>query len=379
MKPEEEIILILSRPCSSEQSHKRVRNLLERGNVDYGRFLCLASNNGVSPFIFRSLTEEDGVPGTIAEKLKAAYYGTLKRNLCHLGETLRIAGLLADAGIGAIPLKGSLAAERFFGDAGKYPTSDIDILVRPADLERARHALEADGYRNAESMSWEDLKMCTYHAVLTKSGYHIELHWNLAIRYFSIDPEFWWQETRLTVHDGREIIELAPERYLLYLIFRAFSKGFFPLKYLALAAGLVQSTGKAFEWDDFYALAEKCGMARVAAFTVSFLCHELGIDCRRPAVGERSPGYRLFRRIVLSGLFTAGRRVHLRMLLYTIFLLSPKRSLSVLLRRLFPARSEIRLRYGLAAGSNTIYLYYLMNPIFLISRNHQVLTQKVKK
>ncbi|MDA8239926.1 MAG: nucleotidyltransferase family protein [Nitrospiraceae bacterium] len=367
MNPEEEIILILSRPTPSDAGQKRVRGLTAKGTVDYDRLLRRAGDNGVSPFIFRNLTGDEGIPGPVVERLRTIYYQTLRRNLGHLNETLRLAGLLGDAGIGAVPLKGPLAAEQFFGDAGRYPTSDIDILVRPVDLGRARQVLEAAGYRNAERIAWEDLKTGTYHAVMTNGNYHIELHWNLAMRYFSVEPEFWWQKTSRTVHEGRKIIVLAPERYLLYLIFRAFAKGFFPLKYLVLAAGLIEAARKDFDWDAFSALAEECGMGRLAAFTLSFLRNELGVDCPAQVTGS-SAGYRLFRKLVVSGLFTPGRRVHIRMLLYTLFLLPPKKSLPVLLRRLFPGFGEIRLRYGLPAKSKALYLYYLLNPVFLITK-----------
>ncbi|MDA8106658.1 MAG: nucleotidyltransferase family protein [Nitrospiraceae bacterium] len=359
--------MILSRPLHTAAGQTRVRGLTAKGAVDYDRLLRLADDNGVSPFIFRNLTGDEGIPGPVVERIRTIYYRTLSRNLGHLKETLRLAGLLGAAGIEAVPLKGSLASELFFGDIGRYPTSDIDILVRPLDLGRARQVLEAAGYRNAERIAWEDLKGSTYHAVMTNGSYHIELHWNLAMRYFSVAPEFWWQKTSRTVHEGREIIVLAPERYLLYLIFRAFAKGFYPLKYLVLAAGLISSSEKDFDWPAFSGLAGECGMGPLAAFTLSFLRNELGIDCPAKVIGS-SAGYRLVGRIVLSGLFSPGRRVHVRMLLYALLLLSPKRSLPVLLRRIFPGSGEIRLRYGLPAKSKTLYLYYLLNPVFLITK-----------
>lgn len=49
----------------------------------------------------------------------------------HSREVLRIIRLLQEAGIEAIPLKGSLFSDVVLGDLGIYPTSDIDLLVRP--------------------------------------------------------------------------------------------------------------------------------------------------------------------------------------------------------------------------------------------------------
>lgn len=368
MNPEEEIILILSKQRVTVDARKRVQELTVDGKVDYDRLLSLASENGVSPLIFRNLARDEGMPEVVTDRLKSAYYQTLKRNMVQLNETLRIVKLLSAAGIGVVPVKGPLAAEIFFGDAGKYPSSDIDILIKPEDLVSARQVLEKDGYMADKNMTWEDLKKSTYHVVMSKGDHHVEIHWNLVMRYFSVGPEFWWEKMSLVVHDGSEMLVLSPERYLLYLIFRAFAKGFFPLKYLVLTAGLIEASRKDINWDEFFEWTEKLGMGKVAAFTLLFLQRELGTDCPGPDTGWHDTGYQFFRRLVLSGLFAPGRRVHLRMLLYTLLLQSPGKSAAILIRRIFPGLAEIRLRYGLASGSKTVYLYYLLNPILLATR-----------
>lgn len=60
--------------------------------------------------------------------------------------SLRAIAMLADAGIRSIALKGPLLGEAIYGDPGRRPSSDIDLLVSPEHLQMAVEVIRELGY-----------------------------------------------------------------------------------------------------------------------------------------------------------------------------------------------------------------------------------------
>lgn len=83
-------------------------------------------------------------------------------------ETLRV---LADAGIKAVILKGA-AAGMLYPDPALRSYGDIDCMVAPYDLGKARSVLLAAGFTGEDDEGVSD-----HHVGLEKDGVHLELHW----------------------------------------------------------------------------------------------------------------------------------------------------------------------------------------------------------
>ena len=83
-------------------------------------------------------------------------------------ETLRV---LADADIKAVILKGA-AAGILYPDPALRSYGDIDCMVSPDDLGKARSALLAAGFTGEDDEGVSD-----HHVGLEKDGVHLELHW----------------------------------------------------------------------------------------------------------------------------------------------------------------------------------------------------------
>jgi hypothetical protein len=76
----------------------------------------------------------------------ADYRHTLTANLLRSTRAVRVADALASAGIKAVLLKGAAFLARFPAyDPGLRPMSDVDVLVSPAEFERAVGVLRAHG------------------------------------------------------------------------------------------------------------------------------------------------------------------------------------------------------------------------------------------
>ena len=369
MTPEQKLLLVLSKTDPAGEEDKDIAG--SPHSIDYQTLLDLASLNQVTPLLYRNIRNSRSLPGDVLDSLEKVYFATFKSNIQHSREVLRLIRLLQEAGIEAVPLKGSLFSDIVLGDMGLYPTSDIDLLVRPHELERAKHVLVVSGYIGDRMLSEEDQRQGSYHLRLSNNIYVVELHWNLVKRYFEAPPDFWWEDAGTIEYEGTKIPVLAPERYLLYAIFRLFSHGFIPLRFSILVSGIIGKYRGQLDWSKFLSCAQKLKMTRVSLFTLKLLHELLGLDIPQEIANRRVFGYDFLKGIVVRGLFKGVRRPRLRMAIFTVLMDTPPDTLRVLLRRIFPDLSEIRLRYGLPAKSKLVYIYYLLNPILLATRKRE--------
>src|SRR5262245_45050305 len=148
---------------------------------------------------------------------RAAYRSTFARNLL-LGHALDQAlAALAAAGVEAQPAKGALFVDLLYGgDAGARPMSDLDLLVRPSELERAQAALAELGYRSLGLGHSRWSPRFTHHRLLARGSVLVELHFRL-VHELAVDADCgaFFRETREIEFRGREL-RIARDELLLY-------------------------------------------------------------------------------------------------------------------------------------------------------------------
>ena len=331
--------------------------------LNYEGLLQLANLNQVTPLMYKNLAAHHIVPEEVMQGFRAQYALNLRRNALHLEETLSILDMLHRSGVSAIPLKGSFAAETLLGDMGLYPTADIDILVRQGDLKKAGESLIAAGYDRSTSVSEQDQLSGSYHLYFHKGSTIVELHWNLVRRYFEAPPSYWWEDAAKMQFRGMTLSCLSQEKYLLYLIFRLYCKAFMPLHHVVLMPALL---GDYFDWEKFMRSTQLLRMKRLAVFTLKLMHDLLHINVPEGIIKKNIAGYKFLKNAVISGFINPEVRPHLQMLLFLTLLDTPLDILKVLIRRLFPPTSEIRLRYNIPPRSLKILPYYLLNPFLML-------------
>jgi Uncharacterised nucleotidyltransferase len=93
----------------------------------------------------------------------------------------RLVQALAQEGIRALTLKGPFLGEAIYGDPGRRPAADIDLLVAPADLQRAVALARGAGYdAPIDSVDGEGLPLL-HLALRHEQGRYppLELHWRV--------------------------------------------------------------------------------------------------------------------------------------------------------------------------------------------------------
>ena len=124
-------------------------------------------------------------------------------------------GIMASAGIRAVPLKGPVLLERLFGDAAIRPCQDIDLLIHPDEIDLAENVLRGLGYRSMApkpslTRDW------------IRHGVMVELHVHPHHRcYFDAPITSIWKRVRQAKFQGQPIGLLAPADELISLCVHA--------------------------------------------------------------------------------------------------------------------------------------------------------------
>ena len=95
--------------------------------------------------------------------------------------TIQLNQILNDAKIEFIFLKGAHLLSRFYKDYSLRPTRDIDILVKPNDIDKVINALLESGYKFEESFNKQYFKSNSQYGydipgILDPNGIRIEVH-----------------------------------------------------------------------------------------------------------------------------------------------------------------------------------------------------------
>ena len=114
--------------------------------------------------------------------------------------TPRVLRALHDAGVAATPVKGAVLADAVWPVPDARPMADIDLIVRPADRERAVRALLDAGLQRSSRTAGEDVLLAwgdgSRGAIDRESAGHngkVEIHpgWVSEVHHYAIDDGGW--------------------------------------------------------------------------------------------------------------------------------------------------------------------------------------------
>ncbi len=184
----------------------------------------LIARERVGPLLHRALRGSTELSLETHAALRDVSRATAMRNLLLLNELRGVLERLAAAGIAAIVLKGAALARPVYGSLALRPMSDLDILVRRRDLERARAVADGTGFCSA-TLETHSGALAEYENALsfTKPGHvgiDLDLHWSLLDSPFyqrELSMEWFWNGARVQPLGGFSARTLGPEALLLHL------------------------------------------------------------------------------------------------------------------------------------------------------------------
>ena len=225
----------------------------------------------LDPFLLDACnTLGERVPRPVSQALEGAFRAAASQNLLLVGALTQVAGLLDEAGIPFVTLKGPPLAMAVHGDLVHRRSRDLDILVSPGDVDRTIAVLARAGYalERSYSPSEKAILLRTDKELKLFSGeLLLELHWGFA-HIDSLFPAVTAEEpTQTQVLGGREIPVLAEENRLAYLAFHAARHFWFRLFWLADFAFYLQRHPPA-DWDRLLARVRTLGQERTFCFSL---------------------------------------------------------------------------------------------------------------
>jgi len=147
---EEELILLL---CGTKERRRQAASRLTElsESVNYETLAALMSRQLLLPILGTRIVEAApaAVPLSFTDLLQRTREAGGRRGIAIEALATQIQRDLSDAGIRALPLKGTALARNLYGDPGMRPARDIDILVESEELSHAAEVLARRGYELA--------------------------------------------------------------------------------------------------------------------------------------------------------------------------------------------------------------------------------------
>jgi hypothetical protein len=225
--------------------------------TDWAGFLALVHRHKLISVAYTLLVEHAGdlVPSEIRTELKKQKLLGWKTALVYATELLRLNKEFQGEGIDLLPLKGITLSLRLFGDPGMRHVRDLDLLVRPEDVDRADRILGATGYQRVapqleSSPGRRKLQLRHerhfeyYRADLQV---RIELHWRWEMLSAERVSDLWRHSVAMK-WQGQEIKILDDEALLLTLCDHGALHRFTRIKWLSDCVMMLTVEGGC-DWD----------------------------------------------------------------------------------------------------------------------------------
>jgi Uncharacterised nucleotidyltransferase len=271
--PEWELLLAASSADPRESDLGRIRSLLQKP-IEWEAVLRLADQHGTSSLLYRNLSPlGDVVPSAAWAALSQRHERNVHKSLFLTRELIRILDCLDALGIEAIPYKGVVLSEAYYGDMALRQSGDMDLFVRRQDVTRVKNTVRELGYtarvpipEDAEEDYIASGYECTFDSPAGRNL--LELQWALQPRFYAVDFDMdalFERAVSVTVA-GRHVKTPSPEDLLLVLAVHAGKHVWGRLIWLCDIAQIVRRENV--NWDWVQARARTLGIERILRVTL---------------------------------------------------------------------------------------------------------------
>ena len=254
LRPEALLLLCAASPLATPARSAQLRSAIKR-DIDWQYLFDVGAHNEVLPLLYWSVNAAcpELVPEDMLDELRKFFRLTSFRNLHFARELVQLIGLFNAQGIEAIPYKGPTLAQNVYRHIALRSNVDLDILVRPRDVELAAMLLQQRGYSAQQSA---DTKMGAaadpgYHAEFQHrdKGIRVEIHWDVVPRSCGdVSASALWDRAVPTTFGTQKTLTLAAEDMFVVLCVHHGAKHEWDrLKWIADVGWMIE-TWKTLDW-----------------------------------------------------------------------------------------------------------------------------------
>ena len=264
-------LLVLSLPGrAGPERAPRVRALAAAADAD--ALIALADAHGMTRLLLAGLRTA-GLPADtpLLQRIVQVVRHDVAADARHIRELIRLTELFAADRLRVLPMKGPLLAVQAYDDPALRPFRDLDFLVHPADLGRARDRLHREGYlwtnrvpAKAEEAyiraGWE------YFFVNYDRQTHVDLDTGIAPGHFGfrVPPAELWNAVSEVMVEGHPLRTVSLDTLFLMLSAHGAKHAWNRLVWIADIAGLLSRMPDA-DWDRLLVRATELGARRMVA------------------------------------------------------------------------------------------------------------------
>ena len=244
----------------------------------------------MEPLLAHHLLALDGkadIPPAVRTSLHSLFTTNAARSLTLAAELRAILHELRGAGIAALPYKGPAIAMTAYGNLALRRMRDLDLLVSPAEVDRACGLVAKRGYRQYTRLLRGPLRFRLEYQcgmVRDSDGTLVELHWMVAPPNIIAGPSFddLWRRRVSHTFQGSPIPDLSPEDLVLTLCIHGSKHCWERLEWIAIIAAILRN-GSPIDWPLVAARASEVGAARMVRLGLS-LAHDVLVAPLPPAL-----------------------------------------------------------------------------------------------
>jgi hypothetical protein len=274
--PEFELLLAC---CAHRRDSDRLAQALG-SRIDCEIALRLAEHHRVLPALHAAMSGRDDLPASIASDIRSRAEKNALKALRFSAELARIARAFAERGVEALAHKGPLLAQLLYGDPAMRQFGDLDFLVRPVDVARAKETLRDLGYELQLHLSPRQERAYLrsgYEYVFALGGQRnlLELQWRLLPGFYAVEFDIdaiFERSVEVTI-EGFRVRTLGCEDLMLALCAHAAKHGWAQLGMLRDIATLSDFQ---LNWGWILKEARRLGIVRILTISISLAAGLLG-------------------------------------------------------------------------------------------------------
>jgi Uncharacterised nucleotidyltransferase len=277
---------VLLAACALNDSQEKTARALscQPESLRWSILLERAERHGVMPLLHQALSGvQEKIPSEEMQRVRERYQSNIHKSLFLTRELIRILDCFDSLAIEVLPYKGVTLAETMYGDMALRQSGDIDLLIRPPDVRRARHALGELGYRAQLQLAEKEESAylisgyeSTFDSALGRNL--LELQWGPQPRFYAVDmsmDDLFRRSVTVSV-GGRRMKTLCSKDLLLVLSLHAAKHVWARLVWLSDIAQLVKLPD--LEWDWVFEQARTLGIGRILGMNLLLSNRLLGVE-----------------------------------------------------------------------------------------------------